>query len=81
MKTEIEALKSRLPKRGYSDLVVKEIPKSGRKPLVNRSVIHAFFAGRSVSLDKQEIIVKAANNAIKTYEARKQNLSKMMVAR
>jgi len=78
MNEEIKALKDKLPQRGYTKLIIAEIPKKGRKPLVNSSMIRQFFAGRPVAYANKVIIVKGVKEAIKKLEKQNNSLKKMM---
>ena len=78
MESEIKALKDKLPKRGYSTLIMKHIPKKNGKPLADSDMIRQMFAGRSLSYAKKTIILKAVKEAVQELNAQDATLRKII---
>ena len=80
MKKEIQALKAKLPKRGYTQLVMENTTDDKGKQLITIDIIKQFFAGRKVKHENKIIVIKGVKAAIEKLNKKELELKSLMKA-
>ena len=78
MKKEITALKKKLPKYGYTSIVVNASRDKDGNTIITNNMVKQFFNGRAVKHENKIAITKAVNKAISDLQKRDSQLKKII---
>lgn len=69
MALTVTALRKKLPKRGYADLIVAKAERAGIS--ISVDVVRNVFSGRGADKEKYDAVIKYANQIVKKGKKRR----------